>query len=105
LDDPDISELLDRAAVTELSEGTFFGEVPGAAGLWAMAETERECRAELQAALETWVESKRDGSQDTLVFMVPREDALMPAPVLERILLQLSLWGADADDSRSPGLR
>ncbi len=88
--EPDIQDLMGRASILEIEEGTFFGEVPGARGVWATAETEAECRAELQSVLEGWVDSKNEDREETLVFMLPREpDAIIPSAVLERILRQL----------------
>ena len=36
-------------------DGTFYGEIPGFAGVWANAETLEACREELEEVLEEWV--------------------------------------------------
>ena len=38
-----------------LSDGTYFGEIPGLRGVWANAKTLENCRLELQEVLEEWV--------------------------------------------------
>lgn len=38
-----------------LSDGTYYGEIPGFEGLWAQAVTLEECREELQSSLEDWL--------------------------------------------------
>ncbi len=38
-----------------LEDGTFFGTIPGLAGLWANAASRTECRDELQGTLEDWL--------------------------------------------------
>jgi len=38
-----------------LEDGTFFGTIPGLAGLWANAASLEECRDELQGTLEDWI--------------------------------------------------
>ena len=36
-------------------DGTFYGEIPGFAGVWANAKTLEGCREELEEVLEEWV--------------------------------------------------
>jgi len=38
-----------------LKDGSFFGEIPGAKGVWASSSTLEDCRKELQEVLEDWV--------------------------------------------------
>ena len=38
-----------------LDGGTYFGEIPGFAGVWANGKSLEECREELQSALEDWI--------------------------------------------------
>lgn len=38
-----------------LSDGTYFGEIPGIRGVWANAKTLENCRSELQEVFEEWV--------------------------------------------------
>ena len=44
-----------RAAYEVLSDGTFYGEIPGFRGVLANAPTLEECRDELQEVLEGWI--------------------------------------------------
>ena len=37
-----------------LKDGSYFGEVPGLAGVWASAKSLEGCRQELQEVLEDW---------------------------------------------------
>ena len=36
-------------------DGSFYGEIPGFAGVWANAKTLEGCREELEEVLEEWV--------------------------------------------------
>ncbi len=38
-----------------LSDGTFYGEIPGFQGVYANAETLEACREQLQEVLEGWI--------------------------------------------------
>lgn len=38
-----------------LKDGTYFGEIPGLAGVWANAKTLEGCRKQLQEVLEDWL--------------------------------------------------
>ena len=38
-----------------LSDGTFYGEIPGFQGVWANSATLDGCREELQEVLEGWI--------------------------------------------------
>jgi predicted RNase H-like HicB family nuclease len=45
-----------RAANYEiLSDGTFYGEIPGFQGVYANTDTLEACREELQEVLEGWI--------------------------------------------------
>jgi predicted RNase H-like HicB family nuclease len=38
-----------------LKDGSYFGAIPGVAGVWASAKTLEACRKELQEVLEDWL--------------------------------------------------
>ncbi len=38
-----------------LSDGTFYGEIPGFQGIWANTPTLEGCREELREVLEGWI--------------------------------------------------
>jgi len=45
-----------RQAIYEiLSDGTFYGEIPGFQGVYANSQTLEICREELQEVLEGWI--------------------------------------------------
>ena len=44
-----------RATYEILSDGTFYGEIPGFQGVYANASTLEACREELQEVLEGWI--------------------------------------------------
>ena len=44
-----------RATYEILSDGTFYGAIPGFQGVWANADTLEACREELQEVLEGWI--------------------------------------------------
>jgi len=44
-----------RAHYEILEDGTVYGEIPGFQGVYAQANSEEECREELQSALEGWI--------------------------------------------------
>ena len=44
-----------KATYEILSDGTFYGEVPGFQGVYANAPTLEACREELQEVLEGWI--------------------------------------------------
>ena len=44
-----------RQAHYELEDGTFYGEIPGFAGIVASGETLEACREQLQEVLEGWL--------------------------------------------------
>ena len=45
-----------RKAIYEiLEDGTFYGEIPIAEGVWSNTNTLESCRTELQSVLEGWI--------------------------------------------------
>ena len=50
-----IRAAMSRATYEILSDGTFYGEIPGFQGVYANAKTLDACRAELQDVLEGWI--------------------------------------------------
>ena len=50
-----IREAMKRAQYKTLENGTFFGEIPGLAGVWANESTLDSCRGVLQEVLEEWL--------------------------------------------------
>jgi predicted RNase H-like HicB family nuclease len=44
-----------QATYEILSDGTFYGEIPGFQGVYANAESLESCREELQEVLEGWI--------------------------------------------------
>ena len=44
-----------RAKYEILSDGTFYGEIPGFQGVYANADTLEACREQLQEVLEGWI--------------------------------------------------
>ena len=46
---------LHKATYEILSDGTFYGEIPGFQGVYANAPTLEECREQLQEVLEGWI--------------------------------------------------
>jgi len=50
-----IQEAMSKARYKILEDGTYFGEIPGLAGVWANERTLEKCRAVLQEVLEDWL--------------------------------------------------
>lgn len=50
-----IRAAMSHAVYEILSDGTFYGEIPGFQGVYANAKTLEACRAELQDVLEGWI--------------------------------------------------
>jgi predicted RNase H-like HicB family nuclease len=44
-----------RATYEILSDGTFYGEIPGFQGVYSNAQTLEACREQLQEVLEGWI--------------------------------------------------
>ena len=49
-----IEQKLKTAKYKMLKNGSFFGEIPEARGVWANADNLEECRNELREVLEDW---------------------------------------------------
>ena len=57
-----IHEAMRRARYKTLPDGTYFGQIPGIAGVWANESTLERCQEVLQEVLEEWLVLKiRDG--------------------------------------------
>ncbi len=50
-----IRAAMSRATYEILSDGTFYGEIPGFQGVYANAPTLEACREQLQEVLEGWI--------------------------------------------------
>lgn len=50
-----IRAAMQRATYEILSDGTFYGEIPGFQGVYANADTLVSCQEELQEVLEGWI--------------------------------------------------
>jgi predicted RNase H-like HicB family nuclease len=68
-----IREAMKKARYKTLENGTYFGQIPGLAGVWANESTRQECCDVLQEVLEEW-----------LVFKIRDHD---PIPRIGRVSL------------------
>lgn len=50
-----IEKQLKKAKYKLLKNSTFYGEIPGFAGVWANAKNLEDCRNELREVLEDWL--------------------------------------------------
>ncbi|TAK31363.1 MAG: type II toxin-antitoxin system HicB family antitoxin [Chloroflexota bacterium] len=50
-----IQAAMRHATYEILSNGTFYGEIPGLQGVWANEGALEACREELQSVLEDWI--------------------------------------------------
>ena len=50
-----MSAAMHRATYEVLSDGSFYGSIPGFQGVWANAPTLESCRDELLEVLEGWI--------------------------------------------------
>jgi len=50
-----IQAAMNRAKYEILSDGSYYGEIPGFEGVLANADTLEQCREELQEVLEGWI--------------------------------------------------
>lgn len=50
-----LAAALGKATYEILEDNTFYGEIPGLAGVYANAPTLEQCRRELEEVLEGWV--------------------------------------------------
>ena len=53
-----LQEAMRRAQFKKLEDGSWFGEIPGLAGVWANEPTLAQCRHMLQDVLEEWLAIK-----------------------------------------------
>ncbi len=59
-----LTQQLKKARYKILEDHTYFGEIPGLAGVWAYADTLEDCRNQLAEVLEDWAILKiRDGER------------------------------------------
>lgn len=64
-------KVIETAIYKQLSDGTWFGEIPGFRGVWANDKSMEKCREELIEVLEEWLFLKlRDGD------LIPEIDGL-----------------------------
>lgn len=54
-----IAKKLAVAKYKLLGDGSYFGTIPGLAGVWANARTLERCREELREVLEDWIQVER----------------------------------------------
>jgi predicted RNase H-like HicB family nuclease len=50
-----INAAMHRAIYEMLADGTFYGEIPGAQGVYANTDSLESCREQLQEVLEGWI--------------------------------------------------
>ena len=50
-----IHEAMKRAHYKTLEDGTYFGQIPGIAGVWANERSLKQCQEVLQEVLEEWL--------------------------------------------------
>lgn len=50
-----INSAMKQATYEILSDGSFYGEIPGFQGVYANEKTLEECREQLQEVLEGWI--------------------------------------------------
>ncbi len=50
-----IHAAMNQARYKILEDGSYFGEIPDLAGIWANESTLEDCRATLQEVLEDWL--------------------------------------------------
>ena len=65
-----------HAEYEQSTEGSWWGHIPNFKGLWADAESQEVCRAELKSALEDWV-----------LFSLRRQ---LPVPIVDGIDLTVT---------------
>ncbi len=69
-----IQQQLKKARYKLLSDGTYFGEIRGIAGVWANAKNLEDCRAELQEVLEDWFVVSLYKRKVIKGFTIPKKD-------------------------------
>lgn len=50
-----IQKMLHKATYKKLEDGSYFGEIPSAKGVWANQKSLETCREELREVLEDWL--------------------------------------------------
>jgi predicted RNase H-like HicB family nuclease len=80
----DVESLLSRASIDLLTDGTYFGEIEGLAGVWGSGRSADECRGDLRSALEEWLAVS--ASHGELLVMPAADDRTMSGPLMERVL-------------------
>jgi len=50
-----IGRALQKAQYKQLTDGSWFAEIPGLEGVWADGESVEDCRNELDEVLEEWL--------------------------------------------------
>ena len=50
-----IAAAMRRAEYKLLEDDTYWGEIPPLQGVWANADSLKECKAELESVLEDWI--------------------------------------------------
>lgn len=50
-----ITKKMKQARYKLLGDGSYYGEIPGVAGVWANADHLEDCRKELQDIFEEWI--------------------------------------------------
>lgn len=50
-----LDKAMSHAQVEQIEDGSYFGSISGFEGVWADADTEDACRAELRQVLEGWI--------------------------------------------------
>ena len=64
-----INAAMATAEFEQLEDSTeIYGEIPRCEGLWAVGESEAECREELRSSLEDWIEAKLSYGHDLPAF-------------------------------------
>jgi predicted RNase H-like HicB family nuclease len=64
-----IAKALERATFEGPEDGKWYGEIPLCPGVWAIGDSQEECRSELQEVLEEWLILKlRDNDPDIPVI-------------------------------------
>lgn len=67
-----IARQLARARYKLLTDGTYYGAIPGCAGVWASATSLERCREELREVLEDWLLLKIRDRDAIPGFRIPR---------------------------------
>ncbi|HLG10627.1 MAG TPA: type II toxin-antitoxin system HicB family antitoxin [Dehalococcoidia bacterium] len=76
-----VEKAMRKATYELIEDGTFFGEIPGFAGVWGNAPTLEKCRDELKSTLEEWLVLKLWDHDDDIpsvgrLSLIPRRARL-----------------------------